>query len=75
MPETSPILQDIQEKLGSKVLETSQFRGDDIVVLDRVDLRESFRILKEDPGLRFDFLSDITAVDYWKKKEPRIELV
>ena len=75
MPETSPILQDIQDKLGPKVLETSQFRGDDIVVLDRVDLRGSFRILKEDPRLRFDFLSDITAVDYWKKKEPRFELV
>jgi len=75
MPESSPSLQDIQEKLGSKVLETSQFRGDDIVVLDPVDLRESFRILKEDPRLRFDFLSDITAVDYWKKKEPRFELV
>ena len=75
MPETSPTLQDIQDKLGPKVLETSQFRGDDIVVLDPVDLRESFRILKEDPRLRFDFLSDITAVDYWKKKEPRFELV
>jgi NADH-quinone oxidoreductase subunit C len=75
MPETSPSLQDVQDKLGPKVLETSQFRGDDIVVLDPVDLRESFRILKEDPRLRFDFLSDITAVDYWKKKEPRFELV
>src|SRR5215204_371977 len=75
MPETSPVLLDIQEKLGSKVLETSQFRGDNIVVLDPVDLRESFRILKEDPRFHFDFLSDITAVDYWKKKEPRFELV
>ena len=75
MSETSPNLQSIQDKLGQKVLETSQFRGDDIVVLDPLDLRESFRILKEDPELRFDFLSDITAVDYWKKKEPRFELV
>src|ERR671910_3104349 len=75
MPETSPILQEIQEKLGPRILETSQFRGDDIVVLDPVDLRESFRILKEDSTLHFDFLSDITAVDYWKKKEPRFELV
>src|ERR687893_343038 len=75
MPETTPDLEYIQEKLGSKVLETSQFRGDDIVVLDPVDLRESFRILKEDPRLRFDFLSDITAVDYWNKKDPRFEVV
>src|SRR3990170_639961 len=75
MSETSPNLQSVQEKLGQKVLETSQFRGDDIVVLEPVDLRESFRILKEDPGLSFYFLSDITAVDYWKKKEPRFEVV
>jgi NADH-quinone oxidoreductase subunit C len=31
--------------------------------------------LKEDPRLAFNFLSDITAVDYWNKKEPRFELV
>src|ERR671917_1744457 len=75
MSDTGPKLRYIQEKLGQKVLETSQFRGDEIIVLDPVDLRESFRILKEDSTLHFDFLSDITAVDYWKKKEPRFELV
>jgi NADH-quinone oxidoreductase subunit C len=26
-------------------------------------------------GLRFNFLSDVTAVDYWKQKEPRFEVV
>lgn len=72
---TSANLQSIKEKLGPRILETSQFRGDDIVVLDPVDLRGSFRILKEDQTLHFDFLSDITAVDYWKKKEPRFEMV
>ena len=72
---TSTNLQYIKEKLGPRILETSQFRGDDIVVLDPLDLRGSFRILKEDSTLHFDFLSDITAVDYWKKKEPRFEIV
>ena len=36
-------------------------------------LRESFRRLKDEVG--FDLLSDITAVDYWQKKEPRFEVV
>jgi NADH-quinone oxidoreductase subunit C len=31
--------------------------------------------LREDPALAFDFLSDITAVDYLGKKEPRFEVV
>ena len=44
-------------------------------MLDRAGLRESFRFFKEDSQLRLDFLSDITAVDYWKVKEPRFEVV
>ena len=75
MSETNPILETIKEKLGGQVVEILQFRGDDVVILAREGLRESFRFLKGDTRLRFDFLSDITAVDYWKKKEPRFELV
>jgi NADH-quinone oxidoreductase subunit C len=45
------------------------------LILDRTSLRESFRFFKEDSNLQLDFLSDITAVDYWKKKEPRFEVV
>jgi NADH-quinone oxidoreductase subunit C len=75
MAETSPNLPYIQEKLGEKVLETLISHGDEIVFLDKQDMRESFRFFKEDPKLQLDFLSDITAVDYWKKKEPRFEMV
>ena len=75
MAETSAILQYIRDKLGSRVLETQQSRRDDIVILERLGLRESFRFFKEDPQLGFDFLSDITAVDYWQKKESRFEVV
>ncbi|HTN71046.1 MAG TPA: NADH-quinone oxidoreductase subunit C [Methylomirabilota bacterium] len=75
MSETNPILESIREKLGPRVIETLQFRGDDVVILAREGLRASFRLLKEDTRLRFDFLSDITAVDYWNKKEPRFEVV
>src|SRR5882724_10082778 len=75
MSESSANLEYIQEKLGGRVLDTLLFRGDDILILDRAGLRESFRFFKEDSKLRLDFLSDITAVDYWKKKEPRFEVV
>jgi NADH-quinone oxidoreductase subunit C len=75
MSETSPNLQYIQEKLGEKVLETLVSQGDEVVILDRRETRESFRFVKEDAKLALDFLSDITAVDYWKKKEPRFEVV
>jgi NADH-quinone oxidoreductase subunit C len=61
--------------LGATVIETLRAQGDDVVFLERAGLAESFRILKEDPRLEFNLLSDITAVDYWNKKEPRFEVV
>jgi len=75
MAETSPNLRYIQEKLGAKVLEVLQCHGDDVVILERAGLRDSFRLFKEDLRLKFDLLSDITAVDYWQKKESRFEVV
>ena len=75
MAESSPPLQHIQDKLGSRVLSASGPQGDDVVVLDRAGLRESFRLLKEDAELSFNLLSDITAVDYWQRQEPRFEVV
>jgi len=75
MSESSAQLDYIKEKLGRRVLDALLFRGDDVLMLDRAGLRESFRFFKEDAQLRLDFLSDITAVDYWKVKEPRFEVV
>ena len=75
MAEASPILQYIQETLGAKVLATLEPQGDSVVILSREGLRESFRVFKEHPQLGFDLLSDITAVDYWQKKNPRFEVV
>jgi NADH-quinone oxidoreductase subunit C len=75
MAEAISQLQQIQEKLGARVLSANAPQGDDVIALDRAGLRESFRLLKEDGELSFNFLSDITAVDYWKKQEPRFEVV
>jgi len=75
MPETDLHLPYLHERLGARVLEAMQAQGDDVILIDGSGLRETFRILKEDPKLDFNLLSDITAVDYWKKKEPRFEVV
>jgi NADH-quinone oxidoreductase subunit C len=40
------------------------YRGDATVILRRDFLLELARFLKEDPGLRMNYLMDITAVDY-----------
>jgi NADH-quinone oxidoreductase subunit C len=75
MAENSAVLTRIRERLGPTVIDTQIAQGDDIVFLDRAGLRASFGVLKEDGGLGYDFLSDITAVDYWQKKAPRFEVV
>ena len=73
MSETGTQLAHIHEILGAKILQSMDAQGDNVVMLDRSGLRESFRRLKDE--LSFDLLSDITAVDYWQKREPRFEVV
>lgn len=75
MAEASRQLHHIQEMLGARVVSASEPQGDDVVILERAGLRESFRLLKEDAELSFNLLSDITAVDYWQRQEPRFEVV
>jgi NADH-quinone oxidoreductase subunit C len=75
MSETGLQLSYVQDKLGARVIDLINPQGDDVLILDRARLRDSFLVMKQDPQLDFDFLSDITAVDYWRKKEPRFEVV
>jgi len=75
MSESLSDLEYIQELLGASVIHRESVRGDDVVTLSRTAVRDSFAALKQDAKLAFTFLSDITAVDYWKKKETRFEVV
>lgn len=65
----------IYERLQDKILEVSFFRGDETITIPREKLLEIFRLLKDDPKLDLNFLTDITAVDYLGKKTPRFEVV
>ena len=47
MSDSGSELANIHEILGGKIIESMQAQGDDIVILDRAGLRESFRLLKE----------------------------
>lgn len=75
MTEDRPQLDTIREKLGTAVLDAHAFHGDDTLLVRREDVLEAFRVLKNDSELAFDFLSDLTAVDYLGKKNPRFEVV
>ena len=75
MAEDSPRIQLIRERFSSGVLEAHAVRGEETVLIRPEGLAKVFRFLKEKPGLDFDFLTDITAVDYLGKKETRFEVV
>ena len=44
------------------------------IYVDRADIREACVVLKDDAGCAFNFLSDVTCVD-WYPAEPRFEVV
>ena len=55
------------------VAEVLDFRGETTIVVARENLQRAAEFLVNDPGMRFAFLSDITAVDKFPI-EPRFEL-
>jgi NADH-quinone oxidoreductase subunit C len=75
MAEESPRIQYLGEKFGSSILGSHSYRGDETIIVQRDALLELSRCLKTDRRLDFDFLADITAVDYLGKKQPRFEAV
>jgi NADH-quinone oxidoreductase subunit C len=75
MHDQSPKLAHLRARLGEDILASHDQCGDDTIVIARDKLIPVILSLREDPLLKLEFLSDITAVDYWKKKKPRFELV
>ena len=74
-------LQRVQEKFSKEIIETHAFRGDETAIIRPGALKSVARFLKETPELDFNFLMDLTAVDYLFfaggriKKEFRFEIV
>lgn len=54
-----------------ETLEAHALYGDETVVIKRDDLMAVVKLLREDPDLDFNFLVDITAVDYLTYPEPK----
>ena len=69
-----PALLRLLSALGSAV-QSAKFDRDELtIVVKRAAIREACAILRDDPALQFNFLSDITAVD-WYPSEPRFDVV
>ena len=64
VPALSPLLEQVKQRAGALILTYQSFREDDRIHVDRANLLEVARILRDDPALGFDLLLDVTAIDY-----------
>jgi NADH-quinone oxidoreductase subunit C len=70
----NPILTKLKEKFPESILEVAEFRGEWTIVVKREDIVSLCTFLRDDSELFFNFLSDLTAVDYLGRK-PRFDVV
>jgi len=60
---------------NAAAVQSVKFDRDEMTIyVDRANIREACALLKDDPDCTFNFLSDITCVD-WYPAEPRFEVV
>ena len=73
------ILDTLRVRFGDAVVETHAHRGDSTAVVDRAALAAVLRFCRDEPGLAFDVLMDLTAVDDLRfpgrEDGPRFEVV
>lgn len=75
MTQKTNIIDKIKSQFGDRVLDSHSFRDDQTVTVKKGCLLELALFLRDNPDLLFNFLMDITAVDYHKRKPVRFEVV
>ena len=60
---------------NSAAIHAAKFDRDEMsIMVDRSHIRDACVLLRDDPGCPFNYLSDVTCVD-WYPSEPRFEVV
>jgi NADH-quinone oxidoreductase subunit C len=68
------LIERLKERFGCAILAAESARGEETIVIDRNRAQEVLQMLHDDPALSFNFLSDLTAVD-WPERTPRFDVV
>ena len=71
---THPAVACISRWNDSAIQDVKFDRDEMTICLDRAAVREACALLRDDPECAFNFLSDITCVD-WHPSEPRFEVI
>ena len=70
MSEVSPSVAALRARFGGQVLRHAVSCGDTIVYIAPGAVHDVLAWLRDDPGQRFDYLTDVTAVDYRDQERP-----
>ncbi|RME46393.1 MAG: NADH-quinone oxidoreductase subunit C [Chloroflexi bacterium] len=71
---SNPTAERLREQFPDAVIAVREMAGEQTVVVDRERIVEILRFLRDDEELQYNFLSDLTAVDFLGR-EPRFEVV
>jgi NADH-quinone oxidoreductase subunit C len=69
------VVEKLKAHFGAKILETSDFRGDETVVVAASDWLDVAKYLKTDADLAMDHFIDVTAVDYPEREGARFDVL
>jgi NADH-quinone oxidoreductase subunit C len=67
-------LDTIKQRFGAEIMAAENLHGQDVVTVSREAALAVLRALRDEPDFGFDFLIDLTALD-WFGREPRFEVV
>ncbi|HZS87002.1 MAG TPA: NADH-quinone oxidoreductase subunit C [Chloroflexota bacterium] len=69
-----PAVARLRERFGDQIIAMVTFRGETTILVERESVVEVCAFLRQDPELRFNFLSAVQCCD-WLGHEPRFEVV
>jgi NADH-quinone oxidoreductase subunit C len=71
------VLERLRAQFGERIVETTEFRGDEAVIVEPASWVEVARFVKSDPACACNHFSDMTAVDYPEREPdlPRFDVV
>lgn len=76
VPDEHPAVQAVRETFPDAFVDAVNFRDEMTIRVERPALREVVGYLRDDPSLRYNLLSDLTAVDMLRLRDnPRFDVV
>ncbi|HMD05686.1 MAG TPA: NADH-quinone oxidoreductase subunit C, partial [Candidatus Binatus sp.] len=67
-------MEKLKDRFGAEILGAEDARGEETITVGREHAYDLFRALRDEPGFEFNFLSDLSAVD-WLERKPRFDVV